>query len=420
MKTIIGLSGGLDSTCLLHMLHCNPDINNDALLAVHINHNVSPNASTWQLHCQQLCEGYGIPFQGLSLNISDTGKKGFEAAARKARYAAFAGLMEHEDVLFTAHHQDDQAETFLLQALRGAGVKGLAAMPLVKSFAAGEHHRPLLHKTRAELLAYAEQHNLQWVEDESNQQIDYARNYLRHKVVPALQQRWPNALQSLAQSSLYAAEAMELATELAKQDIDTCITQRQTIDIKNLLLLSKTRKKNTLRYWLQQYASVPSGQILERIFTEVIPAADDATPLLTWAQSNLRRYQGELYCDAKPSSVVDESIDWNWQESIDIEGQRYCIQAAPAGIPKYCLPKTINIQFRQPGEKLTLFGNSQTKSLKKLLQAWQVPPWKRNCLPLFFADQQLIAAPPYYHATVNSDLAEASQVIIVHAPNGAA
>ena len=420
MKYILGFSGGLDSTCLLHMLSCDANFNNDKLLAVYVNHNVSPNASAWQLHCEQVCKNHQISFYAVTVTVSDSESKGFEAAARKARYAALADLMEHDDVLFTAHHQDDQAETFLLQALRGAGVSGLAGMPLVKPFVQGEHHRPLLDKTRAELVAYANEHDLSWVEDESNQQINYARNYLRHNVMPAFLTYWPSAQQSLAQSSQYAAEAMELVMVLAKQDIQSCVTSRQTINIKQLLLLSRVRQKNTLRYWLQCNASIPSGRVLEQIFSNVICAADDAMPLLSWNDVNVRRYQGELYCETKQLPEKRESFDWDWQQPIEIAGHRYGIQSSTTGLDKENFPEKINIQFRQSGEKVILFGNAQTKHLKKLFQAWQVPPWKRDKLPLFFSGDELIAAPPYYHATVRGKSEKTGKIVIAKMQGGIA
>ena len=412
MKYIIGFSGGLDSTCLLHRLVNDVHIDNSRLVAVHINHNVSPSAKQWQAHCQQFCADHSIQFKAISLTILDAEKKGFEAAARDARYAAFAELMEADDILLTGHHQDDQAETFLLQALRGAGVNGLAGMPYSKVFANGEHQRPLLTLSRAELLDYAQRNDLSWVEDESNQEIDYARNFLRHEVIPRLQQRWPSVQQSFAQSSQYAAEAMALAEALAIQDIHACLTERLSLSITRLQTFEPVRQKNMLRYWLQQKCSLPSGRVLDRIFTEVIPAAADAMPLVSWKGGNVRRYQDELYCDTKEEVAGDPLIEWDWQQPIDIINQRYCVQAASMGIPKDSLPKNIMIQFRQAGDKVSLFGNKQRKSLKKLLQLWQVPPWQRESLPLFFAEHRLIAAPPYYHATIKAESARQSLVQI--------
>lgn len=408
MKYIIGYSGGLDSSCLLHM-YAQKNANHP-LLAVHVNHDVSPNSEQWQKHCQQICENYGIAFKAIRVDLAEKSAQGFEAAAREARYKMFAQQMEPGDILLTAHHLDDQAETFLLQALRGAGINGLAAMPASKPFANGEHHRPLLAMTRQQLEEYAAQHHLTWVEDESNQNTIYARNYLRHKIIPLLLTHWPNAQESFVKSSAHAAEAMQLVEEIAQQDLQQCLSINNTLQLEQLSLLSRPRQKNVLRFWLKQQGKVPSTKIIKAIFTELIAATEDANPVVAWPGGNVRRFQNKLFYGVEQSDKQINDFNWDWHKPVTIAGVQYRVCESKLGIPKQFLPAQVSVRFRRQGEKLKVYGHNQRKLLKKLLQSWQVPPWQREQLPLFFIDDCLIAAPPYFQAHCKEDISSKVEI----------
>jgi tRNA(Ile)-lysidine synthase len=294
-KLILAYSGGLDSTVLLHQLASDPDIHKK-LHAVHINHSLSPNADQWQQHCATVCEQLNIPFIAIKINIETKPGDSLEAVAREQRYAELAKFVTEGSALLTAQHQDDQAETILLQLFRGAGVKGLAAMPEQKSFGNGVLLRPLLNKTRDELLHYAQEHNLKWLEDESNQNQNFNRNYLRHTVMPLLQQRWPSITTTLSRSSQHCAEAAELLLELAEIDYELCQSDKQDhLRIINLKKLSRSRQKNVIRYWLQLNAvRAPNNKHLQKILDEVIAAKRGAAPLLCWKNVIIRRMNLEL------------------------------------------------------------------------------------------------------------------------------
>lgn len=409
MKIIVGFSGGLDSHCLLHMLQQQTlefdiDTTTYQILAVHINHGVNAQADAWQQHCQQVCDAMNIAYQSFKLNIVDDQQQGFEAAARAARYKAFAELMQPEDILITAHHKDDQAETFLLQAMRGAGVKGLAAMPDKKPFAQGIHARPLLQWSKQDLLKYADKHQLKWIEDDSNNDCAYSRNFIRHKIMPELQKHWPKATTMLAQSAAYTAEAAELLHELAKIDYDQCADTQGQLLVTKLVALSLPRQKNVVQYWLRlQHCSIPSGKVLQRVFDELIPAADDAMPEVSWQGGTVRRYQQKLYAFTKEQPVItSETIQWYWHKPIELNGyQLYTEQSASENNTNQ-LPSSVTVRFRQNGEKVKLAEHSQHKALKNLMQQWQVPTWEREQLALIFAGELLIAAPPYYHTQQNT------------------
>lgn len=294
-KLVIAYSGGLDSHVLLHQLAQDENVRTK-LHVVYINHGLSSNSDLWQQHCSQICEQLDVPFTAIKINVAPKVGESLEAVARDQRYAELAKFMTQDTALLTAQHQDDQAETLLLQLIRGAGVKGLAAMPMQKSFADGVHLRPLLNVTRAELLCYAQQHNLQWVEDESNQNLTLNRNYLRQTIMPLLKQRWPSVAATLARSSQHCAEAVELINELAQSDYQLCVDKQLVqLNIQALKNLSRARQKNVLRYWLQLNGIRAPNQIhLEKIIDEVIAAKSGAKPQLRWENIIIEREQGAL------------------------------------------------------------------------------------------------------------------------------
>ena len=294
-KLILAYSGGLDSHVLLHQLVQHPIIHKK-LQVVHINHGLSPNADHWQEHCAMVCAELKIPFAGIKITIEIKPGDSLEAVAREQRYAELAKFVDENTALLTAQHQDDQAETLLLQLFRGAGVKGLAAMPEQKKFAKGVQLRPLLNTTRGELSAYAQQYDLQWIEDESNQNQKFNRNYLRQTIMPLLKKRWPSVTSTLARSGQHCAEAAELLTELAIIDYQHCQgTQLNCLNIIALQKLSRARKINTLRYWLQlNNVRSPNSKHLQKIIDEVVAAKPGATPLLRWENIALRRIDATL------------------------------------------------------------------------------------------------------------------------------
>jgi tRNA(Ile)-lysidine synthase len=295
-QLILAYSGGLDSHVLLHQLAQYPTTKSK-LHVVHINHGLSPNADQWQAHCATVCSELKVPFTTIKITIDIKPGDSLEAVAREQRYAELAKFVDENTALLTAQHQDDQAETILLQLFRGAGVKGLAAMPEQKLFANGVQLRPLLNTTRAELAAYALQYDLQWIEDESNKNLNFNRNYLRQTIMPLLKQRWPSITSTLARSSQHCAEAAELLSELAKIDYQICAgSQLNCLNIIALQQLSRARKINTLRYWLKlNNVRSPNKKHLEKIIDEVIAAKSVTTPLLRWENIVMRRNNSELF-----------------------------------------------------------------------------------------------------------------------------
>lgn len=401
LKTLwVAYSGGLDSQVLLNLLaelrHQIPV----QVKAVHVNHGLSPNAVVWQEQCAQACASLGIPLSTFKVNAKAAKGESPEAAARQARYAIFHKLIQPGDALLTAHHQDDQAETLLLQLLRGAGVKGLAAMPAAAVFSQGLLLRPFLAITRAELVNYAQQHDLRWLEDESNASLEFDRNYLRHQVLPILQQRWPAAARTLTRSAQHCAEAAELIDALAIEDLALLTSQiPNVLTISKLTQLPIIRQKNVLRYWLAQLNfPLPNAKQLEQILHTVVHSAIDANPKVTWDQVEIRRFQDGLYALSSRPALSALELKWNYTKPLTLPNQLgtlYSEVKKGQGIKKALLPEYLTVRFRSGGERCHPQGRQGSHPLKKCMQEWKVPPWQRDQVPLLYLGEQLIAVIGY-------------------------
>ncbi len=391
-RVFIGFSGGLDSTVLLHNLTAQPLLVNQ-LTAVHINHGLSANAFNWQEHCQQFCAENGIPL--IIKQIDFARQANIEEEARQARYKAFSLLLTAEDCLLLGHHLDDQAETLLLQLFRGAGIDGLAAMAARKQFAPGQLLRPLLQYSRQTLADYAKFHGLKWIEDESNQDISFTRNYLRHEVLPQLRLRWPALIRNLSRTTLHCQQAQASLDDLANIDCPELKQCSMTLPIASLAALKHARIGNVLRVWFKMNkVKLPNTVTFNRLISEVIQAKDDANPQVGWQNFFVRRYRQTLYLIKKSSAILLQSQIWSsFPQPILLEGLGTLqTKKAEKGIVLPA-PSHIEIRFRQGGELFNWHG--QTKQLKKLLQEWAIPPWLRNSIPLLYINSQLAAVVGY-------------------------
>ena len=389
---LIAYSGGLDSHVLLHRLTVLRQQNPHwQLRAVHIHHGLHKDADQWSEHCQKICDDLEVELIIRKISIKKNDPCGIEAAARRERYQVFKSLMDKNENVLTAHHQNDQAETLLLQLLRGAGPKGLAGMPEKIAFGPGYHLRPLLSFTRKQLQDYAKQHQLRWLEDPSNKEISFNRNYLRHKVMPLLEERWPSASAVLFRSAENCAEVSELLNEIGKEDLIK-VQHQEYLSISKLLQYHQARRFNLLRYWFSQLnLALPKRIKLEQIDREVLKAREDASPLVAWKGVEVRRYRDGLYA-MTPLEAFDSSqiISWKNQQLVTLNDlAQQDIQWDDTG--------KLTIRFRQGGEKLTLRNRRGTHELKKLFQEWGIPPWQRDRIPLLYHDDKLIAVICHSH-----------------------
>ncbi|MES3500964.1 tRNA lysidine(34) synthetase TilS [Citrobacter portucalensis] len=391
---LVAFSGGLDSTVLLHQLvlwrALHPDV---ALRAIHIHHGLSPHADSWVQHCESVCAQWQVPLVVERVHLEDDGL-GIEAQARRARYQAFAQTLLPGEVLMTAQHLDDQCETFLLALKRGSGPAGLSAMGENSPFAGTRLIRPLLAQTREALEAWARQHELCWIEDESNQDDTYDRNFLRLRVNPLLQQRWPHFAQAVARSAALCAEQESLLDELLASDLADCITAHGTLLVAPLMMMSGVRRAALLRRWLAGLnAPMPSRNGLERIWQEVALAREDASPCFRLGEYEVRRYQSQLWWVKSVDGQSETVIPWlEWKTPLALPAGLGSVQLISAGelrMPQ--ADEAVSIRFKAPGV-LHIVGRNGGRKLKKIWQEQGIPPWRRDTTPLLFYGETLIAA----------------------------
>ena len=393
-RFLIAYSGGMDSHVLLHLMaSLNPDAGYGAR-AVHVNHNIQPESRSWTVHCQDVCRSLGIQLEVLDIDASEPGKESPESWARHKRYAAIEDILADGETLLTAHHQDDQLETFLLRLLRGAGVLGLASMRAVRRFGKGLHARPLLKYSRAQLLAYARLHGLDWIEDPSNTDIRPDRNYLRHKVVPAIKGRWPSVALPVGRTIDTLAETQELLDELARQDLLICSADDPCmLIVERVKRLPAARQKNMLRYWCRILdLPSPDSRRLTHILTDVIEARSDSRARVRWKGAELQRYGQYIHLGA-PLEDFDSSVVrvWDLSEPCRLDhGELTAVEGRGNGLKQQaCAGARVEVRYRAGGEKIRLPGRTCRHKLKKLFQQAGTPPWLRERTPLIYVNDKL-------------------------------
>ncbi|MCG3100329.1 tRNA lysidine(34) synthetase TilS [Enterobacter sp. DRP3] len=393
-QLLVGFSGGLDSTVLLHRLKLWRDREPDVQLrAIHIHHGLSVHADAWVAHCEALCAAWAIPFIAERVTLSDEGL-GIEAQARKARYAAFASVIQPGEALVTAQHQDDQCETFLLALKRGSGPAGLSGMPARAEFAGTTLLRPLLGETRASLEAWAREHQLSWIEDESNQDDSYDRNFLRLRVLPLLSERWPHFADATARSAMLCAEQEALLDELLSEELTELVSEDGALAIAPLEAMSPMRRAALLRRWLATHrAAMPSRAMLSRIWDEVAQSREDASPCVHLNGFDVRRYKGKLWWIKSTPSFTDVVLNWSSPElPLILPCDAGRVSLVPSGHVR--LPNSgeqVTVRFKAGG-MLHIVGRNGGRKLKKIWQECNVPPWLRDTTPLLFYGETLIAA----------------------------
>lgn len=405
----IAYSGGLDSSVLLRLAGNYAAKHGIALYAFHIHHGISPNADAWLDHCRAECACSGIIFDARHVEVAKKDKSGTEEAARNKRYAALGDLcrVHHVPLLLTAHHQDDQAETVLLQLLRGTGVAGLSGMDManVAPDLLGNTNlvmaRPLLALSREDLSCYAASEGIAYIDDESNADTRYARNALRHKVMPSLAECFPGFQQRFARTAQHAQSAQRLLIELAAQDLAQC-QDGECIDVNQLRMLSEDRSYNLLRYWFGlRGIRMPSTAWLSEMRVQLLDARPDAQLCVTHVDCHIRRHRDRIFITPKLDdaglSVPPQLFQWNGEAMMAFPhfGGIMHFEAAEQGVDvEWLRTQLLSLRLRAGGEKLKLALNRPTKSLKYHYQAFDVPAWERERLPIIdtAAGQLLFAA----------------------------
>lgn len=397
IKTLyLGFSGGLDSMALLHLLANEAALQTLDKVAIHVNHGLSPNAKQWEDVCEQSANQHQFTYISHRVQLTPQAGESLENLARIERYGVFKNYIDAQSLLLTAHHQDDQAETFLLQCLRGAGVKGLSSMPVITSFAEGYHCRPLLHHAREDLEAYSKHHQLSWIEDESNFDISFDRNYIRHRIMPLLKHRWPGAGKTIARSAKHCSEATTTLSQLAEHDWN-CVAQGIKVNLEELFVLPKARQTEVIRYGLR-LLRLPgcSERIMNELLATMQSANPDANPVIIWPGAEVRRYLGQLYFLSPLQLHKLEPLNVIVGEEVLLQEQQVKLvwHKARGGLALK-EGESLTLQYRQGGERFHPFGRQGSHPLKKLMQEWRIEPWLRSQVPLLYKQQQLIAVVDY-------------------------
>jgi tRNA(Ile)-lysidine synthase len=398
----VAFSGGADSTALLAALAAlgrRPR----ALRALHVDHGLHADSGRWSAHALELARALRVPCAVLSARIARRRGESPEAAARAARYRLLAGALAEGEVLLTAHHEDDQLETLLLQLLRGAGLAGLAAMPQSVPFARGTLLRPLLGRSRAELLEFLRGRGLAWLEDPSNADERFDRNFLRARVLPLVRQRWPGAAATVSRAARHAAEAQRLLDEVARADLGRA-SCGESLAASTLRTLPPERRRNVLRFWIAALgAPLPPSSRLQEIAGPLLAARADAQPAVQWPGAVVERHAGLLTVRAAAPGRAPArgrgpagAIGWRWraQRRRALPGDLGEIELradAHGPLDLGALPARLTIRWRRGGERLTLVRGGAHRALKSLLQEARVPVGQRARLPLIFGGAKLLA-----------------------------
>ncbi|CAM8368270.1 tRNA lysidine(34) synthetase TilS [Candidatus Methylopumilus planktonicus] len=402
MKSMtIALSGGIDSVVLLHLLHQLQKTQNFTLKASHVHHGLSKNADKWVKFCEKLCTKLSVPLDVHRIKLPQKKSLGIEGEARRLRYEKL--LQAKTSLIVLAHHEDDQAETFLLQLIRGAGVKGLSSM--ARFDATRRLWRPLLNTSRIDIESYAKKHKLKWIEDESNNNIDFDRNFIRSKILPILKNRFNHIIKVISRSSSHLAEAQHLLDDLAKIDLKKCLKSNKykyKLQVKTLNKLSLSRAKNVLRYWLELNDQImPSRDLLDELLRQVLTAKKDSDLKIQLSKEfEIRRYQDEIYIVPKnEKNQKNYEMIWAGESKIILpNGQKLTFKKVKGrGINLKFLghQKKLKIRSRQGGEFFKPDSKRPTKKIKQLLQESDLPPWEREFLPLIFVGDELAAIPNF-------------------------
>ena len=393
----VALSGGIDSLVILHALSELKLKLKLKLSAIHINHDLSKDADDWLAFCHKECKKLGVPFVSEKVNIKPNLSMGIEAAARKSRYQSLE--IHRKGILVLGHHQNDQAETLLLQLFRGSGLNGLAAMP---SFDKERNiWRPLLKINRTVIKSYAEENNLNFIEDESNSNSKFDRNFLRNEILPLIQTRYPNIINTISRSSENIAEGLNLHKAIAKEDANLYFTgNKERLSLSMLKVLEKERVINLIRWWLDVNKQLmPSKKIINELYNQIkVVKKDSQINIHISSEMSVRAYNDFLWLVKITKEKNSYDLIWKGEEIFQLPGSSKLLFKPTLG-KGISLEKVgssiLRIQNRKGGERFKPKRDQPTRTLKYLLQKMNMPPWERAILPIIYSEDTLVAVPNY-------------------------
>ncbi|RMG33871.1 MAG: tRNA lysidine(34) synthetase TilS [Gammaproteobacteria bacterium] len=390
----VAFSGGLDSTVLLTALARLRDRVGLPLCAVHVHHGLLPHAEAWTEHCRRVCDRLEVPLEMVRLALEPVPGESLEAQAREARYQALGERLQPNEMLLLAQHQDDQAETLLLQLLRGAGIEGLAGMARCRPWQGGWQARPLLDFSRSDLERWARAEGLEWIEDPSNQDLRFDRNFVRRQLMPLLRERWPAASQTIARSAGHLAASLAILRQCIEEDLKRCQVG-SALSITAWAALEPEARAEALRAWVRlRGAPVPDQHRLEEIERQALEAAPGAAPRVEWDRFAVRRYRDRLFLLPRELPSPPADCPWPDHEELPLPAGLGKLRRVPAadGIPDRCWREgRVVVRWQVEGIGCRLPGREGTRGLRKLCQERGIPPWSRPLLPLVFVDDRVVA-----------------------------
>ncbi|RQW63956.1 tRNA lysidine(34) synthetase TilS [Vibrio viridaestus] len=395
-QIVLALSGGLDSRAMLHLLRQYQDNCYCTIQVVHVHHGLSSNADYWAKQCADWCHEVGFPFHLEKVDLGNLQGESIEQVARSARYEALKHYIGSDDLLLTAQHADDQLETFLLALKRGSGPKGLSGMAECMGFGAGYLVRPFLKASRQSIEKYSKYHDLKWVEDESNADERFDRNYIRHQVTPVLSSRWPHIRKAVQRSAELCYQQEELIRLLLADELHRVIETDYSLNIDGLRHKPTAVIHQLIRYWLEKLAvSMPSQRHLEMIWDEVALAKADANPQLKLQNNEIRRFNQRLYC----TEIYNDISLWTTDVTLNVPvqlpdnlGVLSLVEKSNSGcLSNVILQQRLRVIFNPEGLKATPLHKHGKKTLKFWFQEYGVPSWLRRRTPILMAGNDVVA-----------------------------
>lgn len=377
----VAFSGGADSTALLHLVaaanYSSP------VRALHINHGLQDESAKWARQCEKTAHELGVPCDVIRVSVADNAGNGLEAAAREARYEAFASVLEPGDALLLAQHQDDQAETLVLQLMRGGGSAGQAGMPACRAFGAGWLVRPLLPWSRESIAGYVKSNSLSFIRDPHNFDLQFDRVFVRETVLPLLRSRWPQASAGLSRSARQAGEDLALVRTLAGADLHRVQDRSGRLCVAQLTTLALRRQRAVLREWVRSKDwLMPPAKRLDAFLHALATAQTGSKTQLHWDAGDIRFFSGSLYLVEPIDSVTDKVLRWTDNE-LQLPGQLGCLR-------RHSPKDALEVRFRQGGESMQTNGKVR-RPVKDILREAGIVPWYRSHVPLVYRDKELVA-----------------------------
>ncbi len=417
---VVAYSGGLDSTVLLRALALLRGELPQKVSALHINHRLSANSDVWQAHCEATCDSLDIPLITEEVQVATNAGEGIEAAARLARYSVFERYLREGDCLLQAHHLDDQAETLLLRVLRGSGPRGLGAMPQSRPLGRGRLLRPLLSFSRVQLQTWLDSGGHTWIEDESNSDHTFDRNFIRHQILPRLELRWPGFKRRWSDTAALCRESDQLNRILACSDLAALNPRRErlgvSVEISRLQDWPRARRFNFLRYWFESEwfegqrlignsIATPEQVHLQEVDSQLVFGRRDSRARVEWPGCSLRRHRDRLYClpggrgrQARQNQACSMALAWPITPAglpLALPDAGLSAQPQRQGARRLALARLqstrVEVRWRCGGERCRPEGRLHSQTLKKLLQEYGLEPWLRDRVPLVYIDGELAA-----------------------------